>query len=112
MNIYVGNLNYQTTDEDVRQLFVAYGTVTSAKVITDKFTGRSKGFAFVFAALLAAPPRTAYTQSGRRPRHLPVDEDQVVLQLGEQPAMDEAIARCWRTSGSSSAGAGRICRRW
>ena len=47
MNIYVGNLNYQTTDEDVRQLFAQFGTVTSAKVITDKFTGRSKGFAFV-----------------------------------------------------------------
>ena len=47
MNIYVGNLNYQTTDEDVRQLFAQFGTITSAKVITDKFTGRSKGFAFV-----------------------------------------------------------------
>lgn len=47
MNIYVGNLNYQTTDEDVRQLFAQFGTVSSAKVITDKFTGRSKGFAFV-----------------------------------------------------------------
>ena len=47
MNIYVGNLPYSSTDEDLRQAFAAYGEVTSANVIADKFTGRSRGFGFV-----------------------------------------------------------------
>lgn len=47
MNIYVGNLSYGTTDDDLRAAFAAYGTVTSARVITDRDTGRSRGFGFV-----------------------------------------------------------------
>jgi RNA recognition motif-containing protein len=47
MNIYVGNLSYQCGDEDLLQAFSAYGAVDSARVIMDKFTGRSRGFGFV-----------------------------------------------------------------
>jgi len=47
MNIYVGNLPYSTTDDDLREAFGAYGEVSSVNVIADKFTGQSKGFAFV-----------------------------------------------------------------
>jgi len=47
MNIYVGNLAYQATDDDLREAFSAYGTVTSASVIMDKMTGQSRGFGFV-----------------------------------------------------------------
>lgn len=47
MDIYVGNLAYSTTDEGLRTLFAAYGTVTSARVCTDRMTGRSRGFGFV-----------------------------------------------------------------
>ncbi|MBI2730569.1 MAG: RNA-binding protein [Sphingobacteriales bacterium] len=47
MNMYVSNLNFQTTDDDLRNLFSQYGNVTSAKVITDRETGRSRGFGFV-----------------------------------------------------------------
>lgn len=47
MNIYVGNLDYQVTDEDLQAAFAKYGAVESAKVIQDRFTGRSKGFGFV-----------------------------------------------------------------
>ena len=47
MKIYVGNLSYSTTDEDIRQAFSQYGTVDSADVIIDRSTGRSKGFGFV-----------------------------------------------------------------
>src|SRR3974390_3329579 len=46
-NIYVGNLPYDTTGDDLVQLFQAHGTVTSAQVIIDKFSGRSRGFGFV-----------------------------------------------------------------
>ena len=47
MNIYVGNLNYKVTEQDLNELFSEFGTVESAKVITDKYSGRSKGFGFV-----------------------------------------------------------------
>jgi RNA recognition motif-containing protein len=47
MNIYVGNLSYEVTEEDLKQLFDAFGQVESVKVIKDNFSGRSKGFGFV-----------------------------------------------------------------
>lgn len=47
MNIYVSNLSFKVVDDDLRQLFEEYGEVTSAKVITDRETGRSRGFGFV-----------------------------------------------------------------
>ena len=47
MKIYVGNLNYDTNDETLLTLFKEYGQVESAKVITDKYSGRSRGFGFV-----------------------------------------------------------------
>jgi RNA recognition motif-containing protein len=45
--IYVGNLNYKTTEESLRSLFAGYGEVKSATVITDRGTGSSKGFGFI-----------------------------------------------------------------
>ncbi|MBX3241278.1 MAG: RNA-binding protein [Chitinophagaceae bacterium] len=47
MNIYVSNLGFSTRDEDLSRLFGEYGNVSSAKVIVDKFTNKSKGFGFV-----------------------------------------------------------------
>ncbi|MGK7371187.1 MAG: RNA recognition motif domain-containing protein [Candidatus Halalkalibacterium sp. M3_1C_030] len=47
MNIYVGNLAYKVSDNDLKEIFEEFGEVTSAKVITDRETGRSKGFGFV-----------------------------------------------------------------
>lgn len=47
MNIYVGNLSYKMNDKDLEATFAKFGAVKSAKVIMDKETGRSKGFAFV-----------------------------------------------------------------
>ena len=47
MNIYVSNLSFNVQDEDLRDFFTPYGEVTSAKVINDKLTGRSRGFGFV-----------------------------------------------------------------
>ena len=47
MNIYVGNLPYKITDADLRELFAAYGEVSSVSMVKDKMTGQSKGFGFV-----------------------------------------------------------------
>ena len=47
MNIYVANLSFDLQDEDLKNLFTSYGEVSSAKVIVDKVTGRSRGFGFV-----------------------------------------------------------------
>ena len=47
MNIYVSNLSFNVTDEDLNEYFAEYGEVSSAKVILDKFTQKSRGFAFV-----------------------------------------------------------------
>jgi RNA recognition motif-containing protein len=47
MNIYVSNLSFNVQDEDLKQFFTPYGEVTSAKIITDRESGRSRGFGFV-----------------------------------------------------------------
>lgn len=47
MNIYVGNLSYRLTEDELRELFTEYGEVSSVNIITDKYSGQSKGFGFV-----------------------------------------------------------------
>ena len=47
MNIYVSNLGFNVKDEDLKEFFTPYGELTSAKIISDKFTGQSRGFGFV-----------------------------------------------------------------
>lgn len=47
MNIYVGNLSYDVSEEELRQIFESHGAVSSVAIIKDKFTGNSKGFGFV-----------------------------------------------------------------
>ncbi|HYJ38692.1 MAG TPA: RNA-binding protein [Chitinophagaceae bacterium] len=47
MNIHVSNLSFNVTDEDLKDFFADYGEVSSAKVIMDKYTGKSRGFGFV-----------------------------------------------------------------
>jgi RNA recognition motif-containing protein len=47
MNIYVGNLSYEATEEDLKEAFEAFGEVETVRVLKDNFTGRSKGFGFV-----------------------------------------------------------------
>ena len=47
MNIYLGNIAWSMTEDDIEALFAEFGTVSSVKIITDKYSGRSKGFGFV-----------------------------------------------------------------
>ena len=47
MKVYVGNLSYETSEEDLRKCFEEFGTVESVTVVTDRYTGQRKGFAFV-----------------------------------------------------------------
>lgn len=47
MKLYVGNLAYEVSESELEELFTPFGTVESAKIITDRYTGRSKGFGFV-----------------------------------------------------------------
>jgi RNA recognition motif-containing protein len=54
LNIYVGNLSYEVTEEELRDEFAAFGEVASVNIIKDKYSGQSKGFAFVEMPLLSA----------------------------------------------------------
>jgi RNA recognition motif-containing protein len=65
MNIYTGNLSYQTTANDLREAFEAFGTVTSAAVISDRETGQSKGFGFVEMANNAEADAAIKALNGR-----------------------------------------------
>lgn len=47
MNIYVGNLDFKVKEDELQEVFEDYGTVSSAKIITDKYSGKSRGFGFV-----------------------------------------------------------------
>lgn len=76
MRIYVGNLTYSVTDEDLRDLFGEHGELASAEVIKDKFSGQSKGFGFVDMPNNAAAEGaiTALNESVFKGRKLTVNE--------------------------------------
>lgn len=76
MNIYVGNLPFTVSDSDLRALFAEYGEVTSASVITDRETGRSRGFGFVELADNELARKAIEELSGRdmNGRNLTVNE--------------------------------------
>lgn len=63
--LFVGGLSWDTTDESLRQFFVSAGNVVSAKVITDKFSGRSKGFGFVEMASDEEAKKAVETLNGQ-----------------------------------------------
>ena len=63
--VYVGNLNYQTTEDTLRTAFAEFGEVESVSIITDRYTGRSRGFAFVEMATDGAAEEAITALNGR-----------------------------------------------
>lgn len=76
MNLFVGNLPYSTTDEDLRDTFAPYGEVTRAQVINDRETGRSRGFGFVEMASGGQEAIDALNEADLGGRPLKVNEAQ------------------------------------
>ena len=74
MNIYVGNLSWGMSDQDLENLFAEHGTVTSAKIITDSMTNRSRGFGFVEMSEGAEKAIEALNDSEIEGRKLVVNE--------------------------------------
>ncbi len=84
--LFVGNLSYQATEEDLRELFQQAGTVQSVRIVTDQFTGRPRGFGFVEMSTPEEATRAVDQLNGRvfRDRNLVVD--QARSQAGGGPA--------------------------
>ena len=80
MNIYVGNLSPDVTDEAIRGTFVSFGEVTSARVIKDKYTGQSRGFGFVEMSVQSQAQTAIKSLNGKE-------------LLGKQISVNEARAR-------------------
>jgi len=74
MNIYVGNLSWGMSDQDLENLFAEHGTVTSAKIITDRMTNRSRGFGFVEMSDGAEAAIEAHNETEIEGRKLVVNE--------------------------------------
>ena len=105
MNIYVSNLSFNIQDEDLRGFFTPYGEVTSAKVIMDKFTGKSKGFGCVEmsddkAAQQAISELDNGTVDGRN------------IKVMEARPREERPARSGGFRGNSGGGGGGFKKRW
>jgi RNA recognition motif-containing protein len=73
--IYVGNLPYDATEEELRQLFAGAGTVASASIVTDRETGRSKGFGFVEMATQAEAEKAVSMFNGHELHNRPLKVD-------------------------------------
>lgn len=93
--IYVGNLNYGVTDDVLNETFAAYGTVDSAKVITDRDTNRSKGFGFVEMSTEEECAEAIENLNGKELE-------------GRQMNVNEAKPRAPRSGGGGGFGGGRF----
>ena len=82
--LFVGNLSFQATEEDLRELFAQAGTVETVRIITDQFTGRPRGFGFVEMATKEEASKAVEMLNGRlfRDRNLVVDEAKPQPQRG------------------------------
>jgi RNA recognition motif-containing protein len=95
MNIYVGNLSYDATDETIKQAFEPFGEVTSARVIKDKYTGQSRGFGFVEMSVQSQAQTAIKSLNGKE-------------LLGKQMSVNEARARADQGRTGGQGGRGRM----
>ena len=95
MNIYVGNLSYEATDETIKQAFESFGEVTSARVIKDKYTGQSRGFGFVEMSVQSQAQTAIKSLNGKE-------------LLGKQISVNEARARADQGRTGGQGGRGRM----
>jgi RNA recognition motif-containing protein len=91
MNIYVGNLSYDVSEENLRQAFEAFGQVTSARIIKDKYSGQSRGFGFVEMLEQAQAQAAIKSLNGKE-------------LLGKQMSVNEARPRTNRGSSGGQGG--------
>jgi cold-inducible RNA-binding protein len=98
-NIFVGNLSYGTTEDVVRSLFEAYGTVDKVSIITDRDTGRAKGFGFVEMSSNPDADRAIAALNGKE-----LD--------GRALNVNEARPKSERSFGGGGGGGGRRGNRW
>ncbi|MGA2464210.1 MAG: RNA-binding protein [Thermodesulfobacteriota bacterium] len=95
MNIYVGNLAYDATDETIKQAFESFGEVTSARVIKDNYTGQSRGFGFVEMSVQSQAQTAIKSLNGKE-------------LLGKQMSVNEARARADQGITGGQGGGGRM----
>lgn len=105
--LFVGNLSFQATEDDLRELFAQAGTVETVRIITDQFTGRPRGFGFVEMATKEEAAKAIELLNGRlfRDRNLVVDEAHPQPQ--RRPGPGERGGRGPRTGGGAQGGGWR-----
>jgi RNA recognition motif-containing protein len=94
MNIYVGNLSYEATEEDLQQAFEAFGQVESVKIIKDRYSGESRGFGFVEMPAKAEANSAIEGLNGKELK-------------GQRLTVNEARPRSERRGGGGRRGGGR-----
>lgn len=100
MNIYVSNLSFNVQDEDLKDFFAEYGEVASAKVITDKFTGKSRGFGFV------EMPDTASAQKAIAELDNATVENRTIRVMEAKPKEEKGGSRSNNFRGNNSGSGG------
>jgi RNA recognition motif-containing protein len=104
-NIYVGNMSYDTNEDRLRSLFETYGEVTSVNVITDRYTGRPRGFSFVEMADTAAADQAIAALNGQ-------EVDGRTLTVNEAKPREPRSGGRGGDRGGRGGGGGRDDRRW
>ena len=102
MNIFVGNLSFTTKEESLREAFEGYGQVSSARVVTDRETGRSRGFGFIEMSNAAEGQAAVQALDGR-------DMDGRALKVNEARPKEEG-SRAPRSGGSGGSSGGSFRR--
>jgi RNA recognition motif-containing protein len=106
--LYVGNLSYETTESEIRDLFAEIGTVTSVSLVTDRETGASKGFAFVEMETDELAEQARQTLNGRMVNHraIRVDEARPPSDRGGGPRRSAGGGGGYRSGGGGGYGGG------